>query len=70
MVFGREKLKFQITNLFPVTVGNTLPYEFGKFVGLHVFILIHPTRGCERINFTTALQKDKSNPEYTSQMFN
>ena len=38
MLVESEKLAVKF---FPVT--NILSYGLGKFVGLHVFILIHPT---------------------------
>ena len=38
-------------------VSNIMSYGLGKFVGLCVFVFIHPTQGCERINF-----HNKSNP--------
>ena len=56
-----EKIRFQTLNLFWVTVRNILSYGLGQFVGLHIFIFIHRKQGCERIIFTTALQKHKSN---------
>ena len=39
---GPEKLRFQIINLFSVTVGNILFFGLRKSVGSHVFNLIHP----------------------------
>ena len=32
-------------------------YGQGEFVELHVFILIHPAQGCERINFHDSTSK-------------
>ena len=43
MLLGPKKLQFLTINLFSVSVGNILSYGLGIFVGLHVFILIHPT---------------------------
>ena len=38
-----EPEKSQTINFFSVTERNMLYYGLGKFVGLHVFILFHPT---------------------------
>ena len=43
MLLGPKKLQFLTINLFSVPVGNMFSYGLGIFVGLHVFILIHPT---------------------------
>ena len=43
MQLGPKKLQFLTINLFSVPVGNMFSYGLGIFVGLHVFILIHPT---------------------------
>ena len=57
MLVGPEKLKLQIISLFSVTVGNKLSYGLGKFVGIHVFILIHPTLSFKKINFHDSASK-------------
>ena len=51
MSVGPEKQQFETENLVPVAAKNILSYGMGKFVGLYVFIFIHPTQGCESINF-------------------
>ena len=42
MLVVSDNIWFQAMNLFLVTVRNILSYGLIKFVGLHVFILIHP----------------------------
>ena len=39
-----------------------MSYGLGKFLGLYVFIFIHPTLGCERINFHDGTSKRKVEP--------
>ena len=45
---GSEKLVSYTIKLIS-ELRNILSYGLGKFVGLHVFILIHPKAGCGRI---------------------
>ena len=49
-------------NLLSVSVRNILSYGLEKFVGLYLFIFIHPTLGCERINFQNNASKRQVEP--------